>query len=1082
MLLSKIKSFYVFQNLFSYIPEKRKFKVIQYNSFLNRKLEHTITNYKEYFYKNKIQKYNYIHIYNFWVQFQNDFKEKEKEENLYEFFLNALSNKKDFNLKLTDDDFNLLIKNPIFAENLRIKIGKLGKRVFFDIKMLLIKNNELISKANKVFQEIFNLYSSKGKMSKNQLEDFLNEINEKLDNDEEKIVNKLFSYYLDNDIFLTLGEFSKLFSDLFKNNSSIFWKIFEKLGYNNLLDKKDTYDLDYLQSHLDEFQGIEKILMNFLQIINKKIIKLCLYSSIDILFIIYLNKKLILKNLKQIEISISNLKKFIDLNIVCPNVEELNLYIFKENKNNDLDFYSYNEAKKKDNDNIFEYNKKEIINIFPNILTLILYYKINFDIIDLMRNLQNSKIKNLEINYEFDIFINPKIEQEIILDNIENLKINGNQILIQFLDNINLPNLEKYQINLDFNEAKKYINDINQIQHLDENDFNSINIFLIDIMKNKQKFALNKFINLPQKLKKIKYLEINLKIFSFICKKNYFEFILNDEKEFKNYYINYDLSINEDEIVKYKKIKIEGLGKLREKMNEKEDSQIYEIIENENINLCDINLSLKLNKYYIKSFKNIRSIYCDKEIQKTNLISIIQDINQKNMKKLKYLDLTIGFINEPLNENNLLNNSIFEILSKLIKNSEKLKHLILRLHPDNYNQYISFFLSLIENLKKLKIVQIFENCDKPKYYLNESLLLNKFPKLKERRNCFNEFRITNEKNFIECIHDKKDLEGPIQLLFIDKQDYKNNLLVYKEEMKDYIEIFINDKKIDFSLEYEINNEKTKIIIKSKKLLTNVGYLFYNCSSLVSLNLSNFNTKNITNTEQMFSKCQNLNSIILSNFNTLNIINMNNMFNECNSLITLDLSNFNTSNVFNMSYMFSNCSSLTSLDLSNFNTTKVTDMNNMFFKCSSLKSLDLSNFNTKNVHNMYSMFSNCSSLISLKISNFNTENVLDMFYMFNNCSSLNSLDLSNFDTKKVIDMSYMFCNCSSLTSLDLSNFNTMKVTNINSMFSKCSSLIFLDLSNFDINNVIDKKNLFLDLNKNCKVTTSNKVILEELSFI
>jgi surface protein len=52
-----------------------------------------------------------------------------------------------------------------------------------------------------------------------------------------------------------------------------------------------------------------------------------------------------------------------------------------------------------------------------------------------------------------------------------------------------------------------------------------------------------------------------------------------------------------------------------------------------------------------------------------------------------------------------------------------------------------------------------------------------------------------------------------------------------------------------------------------------------------------------------------------------------MFNQCSSLTSLDLSNFNTSNVNNMSGMFSQCSSLTSLDLSNFNTSNVKDMLN-----------------------------------------------------------------------------------------------------------------------------------------------------------
>ena len=67
--------------------------------------------------------------------------------------------------------------------------------------------------------------------------------------------------------------------------------------------------------------------------------------------------------------------------------------------------------------------------------------------------------------------------------------------------------------------------------------------------------------------------------------------------------------------------------------------------------------------------------------------------------------------------------------------------------------------------------------------------------------------------------------------------------------------------------------------------------------------------------------------------------MSTMFSGCSSLTSLNLSNFNTNNVNNMSHMFSNCSSLTSLNLSNFNTNNVTDMRSMFYNCSSLTSLD-----------------------------------------------------------------------------------------------------------------------------------------------
>ena len=42
-----------------------------------------------------------------------------------------------------------------------------------------------------------------------------------------------------------------------------------------------------------------------------------------------------------------------------------------------------------------------------------------------------------------------------------------------------------------------------------------------------------------------------------------------------------------------------------------------------------------------------------------------------------------------------------------------------------------------------------------------------------------------------------------------------------------------------------------------------------------------------------------------------------MFEDCSSLTSLDLSNFKTENVQSMNSMFEDCSSLTSLDLSNF---------------------------------------------------------------------------------------------------------------------------------------------------------------------
>ena len=219
-------------------------------------------------------------------------------------------------------------------------------------------------------------------------------------------------------------------------------------------------------------------------------------------------------------------------------------------------------------------------------------------------------------------------------------------------------------------------------------------------------------------------------------------------------------------------------------------------------------------------------------------------------------------------------------------------------------------------------------------------------------------------------------------------------------------------------------------------VTDMSYMFYNCSSLTSLDFSSFNTSNVTNMKNMFWDCSSLTSLDLSSFNTSKVTNMSYMFHNCSSLTSLDLSSFNTSKVTNMSYMFYNCSSLTGLDLSSFNTSKVTNMNGMFDYCSSLTSLDLSSFNTSKVTDMGSMFSSCSSLTSLDLSSFNTSNVTDMSFMFFSCSSLTGIDLSSFNTSKVTDMSYMFYNCKKLTTqINIMNTGTTSYSN---MFSGAAS--------------------------------------------
>ena len=153
---------------------------------------------------------------------------------------------------------------------------------------------------------------------------------------------------------------------------------------------------------------------------------------------------------------------------------------------------------------------------------------------------------------------------------------------------------------------------------------------------------------------------------------------------------------------------------------------------------------------------------------------------------------------------------------------------------------------------------------------------------------------------------------------------------------------------------------------------------------------------------------------LEYLNTEKVTDMYSMFYNCSSLTSLDVTHFNTANVTDMRYMFYYCSSLTSLDVTHFNTAKVTNMRYMFYNCKALTSLDVTKFNTEKVTNMNRMFSNCSSLISLNLTKFNTAEVTDMRQMFNECSTLTTIYASDkFVTTNVEKGSNMFSNCINL---------------------------------------------------------------------
>lgn len=288
---------------------------------------------------------------------------------------------------------------------------------------------------------------------------------------------------------------------------------------------------------------------------------------------------------------------------------------------------------------------------------------------------------------------------------------------------------------------------------------------------------------------------------------------------------------------------------------------------------------------------------------------------------------------------------------------------------------------------------------------------------------------------------------------------------------------VNLSKLDTSkttsLEYAFSGCKSLTGIDLSTLDTSsvrsFADVFQDCSSLRSVNLAGWDTSSGNNFRQMFIQCSSLEELDVSSFETGNVTTFKEMFYGCSSLRSLDLSHFDTSAATTFASMFYNCASLATLDVSMFNTSAATDLSRAFHGCKSLTELDLSRASTAKVQTFHGMFSGCSGLKRIDLSLLNTSSAVDLSYLFANCSKLEAVNVAGINTSSVIDFNHMFSECSSLTSLDLSSFDTSAAKNLSLLFYNCASLATLDLSSFDTSNVETMADLFTGCSRLAEVT-------------
>ena len=294
------------------------------------------------------------------------------------------------------------------------------------------------------------------------------------------------------------------------------------------------------------------------------------------------------------------------------------------------------------------------------------------------------------------------------------------------------------------------------------------------------------------------------------------------------------------------------------------------------------------------------------------------------------------------------------------------------------------------------------------------------------------------------------------------EDIYKNIAIFNQLVDDDgFEVYINNEKVDIIKSYKIRYKyfkqhgkgiyEFKIIFKNN--ISNLTRFFEDCSDLISLNLSNFDTSNITNMELMFNDCHKLKRIDgLNQLSTCQVTNMGGLFQKCYEIEYVDLSSFDTSNV--------------------------TDMDLIFNGCHKLKRIDgLNQLSTCQVTNMGGLFQGCNEIEFLDLSNFDTSNVTDFGDMFNNCHKLKYINgLNNFNTRKISIMSRMFLKCEEIENLDLCNFYNFNVTDMSKMFKGCHKLKSLNLLNFELKNNCDTEYIFDFQNKDkCKFICKDRTL-------
>ena len=280
--------------------------------------------------------------------------------------------------------------------------------------------------------------------------------------------------------------------------------------------------------------------------------------------------------------------------------------------------------------------------------------------------------------------------------------------------------------------------------------------------------------------------------------------------------------------------------------------------------------------------------------------------------------------------------------------------------------------------------------------------------------------------------------------------------------------------------------------------TDCNSMFYELSNLTEITgmKENLRTANVTQMHHMFNSCSSLTTLDLSNFITTNLESVYGMFNNCTNLQTIIVGEgWNTSALMN-SVMFANCTKLYggkgTAYTSGKNTVSYAHIdggaeNPGYFTKSGEPVFDPYKpyaIVEDGVATFYSDVSIPEGALKMRteqddknwtaaIRESITKVVFDksfkgytpykLTYWFSSMPNLTELSgMENINTSKLEYMDQMFQFCTNLKSVDFSGFNTAKVTNMSRLFLGCENLAYVLVGeNWNTTSVTKSAGMFED---------------------